>query len=113
MASRMRMAFGILCERGCHGTEVHGQPECGRTRKPCSSFCGPGPARARSLTRARVLLKADDGLTDGEVAAALGIGVATVHRIRQRCVEEGLDAALGNARAPAAPPSSRRSSMRM
>ncbi len=32
--------------------------------------------------------------TDGEIAEALGIGVATVARVRRRCVEEGLAAAL-------------------
>jgi transposase len=51
-----------------------------------------------------VLLKADDGLTDPEVAAALDVGVATVHRIRQRCVEEGLEAALRDRARPGAAP---------
>ena len=32
--------------------------------------------------------------TDGAIAEALGIGVATVARVRRRCVEEGLEAAL-------------------
>jgi transposase len=54
-----------------------------------------GQSPARRLTRARVLLKADEGLSDPAVAAAVDVGVATVHRIRQRCVEEGLEAALG------------------
>ena len=53
-----------------------------------------GTRGARTLTRARVLLKAGEGYSDSEVAAALDVGVATVHRIRQRCVEEGLEAAL-------------------
>jgi len=53
-----------------------------------------GTRGARTLTRARVLLQADDGLTDSDIAAALQVGVATVHRIRQRCVEEGFAAAL-------------------
>jgi transposase len=57
-----------------------------------------GTASARRLTRARVLLKADEDLTDVEVATAVGVGTATVHRIRQRCVEEGLEAALGERR---------------
>ena len=30
--------------------------------------------------------------TDGAIAEALGIGVATVARVRRRCVEEGLEA---------------------
>ncbi len=54
-----------------------------------------GRTPARRLVRARVLLKADAGLADIEVAAHVGVGVATVHRVRQRCVEEGLEAALG------------------
>jgi transposase len=53
-----------------------------------------GTRGARTLTRARVLLQADDGLTDSDIAAALQVGVATVHRIRQRCVEDGFAAAL-------------------
>lgn len=63
-----------------------------------------GSASARRLARARVLLKADDGLSDPEVAAAVEVGVATVHRIRQRCVEEGLEAALGERPRSGAPP---------
>jgi transposase len=57
-----------------------------------------GSASARRLTRARILLKADEELPDVAVAEAVGVGIATVHRIRQRCVEEGLDVALGERR---------------
>jgi putative transposase len=63
-----------------------------------------GRASARRLARARVLLKADEGLSDPQVAAAVEVGVATVHRIRQRCVEEGLEAALGERPRSGAPP---------
>lgn len=63
-----------------------------------------GLVSARRLTRARVLLKADEGLTDEQVAAAIDVGTATVHRIRQRCVEEGLEAALGERARRGAPP---------
>ena len=51
-----------------------------------------GRARARKLTRARLLLKADEGLSDAEIAAALDAGIATVGWTRQRFVEEGLAA---------------------
>ena len=44
--------------------------------------------------RARLLLAADEGATDQEVADAAEVDVATVERIRKRCVLEGLDAAL-------------------
>ena len=40
----------------------------------------------------------DGGLTDEEVARSLEIASATVERIRRRCVEEGIEAALGRKR---------------
>ena len=46
---------------------------------------------ARKLTRARILLKADDGCVDEEIVAALTVGRATVERLRQRFVAGGLD----------------------
>jgi transposase len=58
-----------------------------------------GKAAARKLAHARVLLLADQaeggpGLTDTRVAEAVCVSVATVERVRQRFVEQGLDAAL-------------------
>ena len=44
--------------------------------------------------RIRILLRADDGLLDEEIADELGVGHATVERIRQRCVMAGIEAAL-------------------
>src|SRR3954468_12121419 len=63
-----------------------------------------GTRGARSLTRARVLLKADDGCSAPAGAPALDVVVAAVHRIRQRCVEEGLEAALRDRPRPGATP---------
>jgi transposase len=51
-----------------------------------------GHSGTRKLTRARILLKADEGLTDEEIAAALDVGIATVGRTRQRFVEVNLAA---------------------
>jgi transposase len=51
-----------------------------------------GKTGARKLTRARILLKAADGLSDDVIAAALDVGTATVFRIRQRFVEASLGA---------------------
>lgn len=51
-----------------------------------------GKPSARKVTRARILLKADEGLTDEQIAAALDTGEATVERTRKRFVEEGLGA---------------------
>jgi transposase len=47
--------------------------------------------------RARILLKADlngDAWADTEIADTLDVGLSTIHRLRQRLVEEGLEAAL-------------------
>jgi Homeodomain-like domain-containing protein len=57
-----------------------------------------GNAGARKLTRARLLLKANDGWSDEEIAVALDGGTATVGRTRQRFVEEHLGALNEQAR---------------
>lgn len=44
--------------------------------------------------RAEILLKADEGMTDAEVANEVGAGRATIERIRRRAVLEGVVAAL-------------------
>jgi transposase len=57
---------------------------------------GPRVAREKAL-RARMLLQADaDGpnWSDGQIAAAFDVGASTMHRLRQRWVEDGLEAAL-------------------
>jgi transposase len=58
-----------------------------------------GKAAARTLTHARILLKADEGeagpcLSDDEIALDLDVNRSTVERVRVRCVEEGFEAAL-------------------
>ena len=53
-----------------------------------------GKSSARRVKRALVLLKADEGLPDHEVASALLISRATVGRVRRRFVNEGLQSAL-------------------
>ena len=52
---------------------------------------------ADKVLRGRILLKADvdgPGWSDPEIADAFNVGLSTVHRLRQRLVEEGLEAAL-------------------
>ena len=53
-----------------------------------------GRSPARTLTRARILLKSDGGDDDQTIAQALDVGLATISRVRQRCVEEGMEAAI-------------------
>lgn len=58
-----------------------------------------GTERARKLTRARILLKADESWTDMSIHHALDVSLPTIGRVRRRFVEEGLQAAL-NRRPP-------------
>jgi transposase len=64
-----------------------------------------GKAAARTLTHARILLKADQGpegpaWPDQQIVTALEVGLSTVSRVRQAFVEAGLTAALQRKRSP-------------
>jgi transposase len=63
-------------------------------REMLQTMIHSGTERARKLTRARVLLRADEGWQDQAISQALDVGIATVERTRQRLVLEGLEAAL-------------------
>ena len=79
-------------------------------RQSLESLVAAGRAAARKLLRARMLLKADigeggPGWTDGKIAEAFDVGLSTIHRLRQRLVEEGLETALaGKPRSRHRPP---------
>lgn len=62
-----------------------------------------GSASARKLTRARVLLLADEGRKDEEIAAALHSSRPTVERVRRRFVDGGLGYALNDRSRSGAP----------
>lgn len=62
-----------------------------------------GKAAARQVTRARILLKADEGLSDEEIAEEVVTSLVTGERTRQRFVEENL-AALTERPRTGAPP---------
>ena len=68
-------------------------------RSELEAMISRGKADARKLAHARVLLQADeaDGAparADEAIASALDVSTRTVERVRQRFVEEGLQAAL-------------------
>ena len=63
-------------------------------------FIRSGKRSARKLNRARILLLADEGKADGEIAEALHTGTATVQRTRQRFVEGNLEGALNERARP-------------
>ena len=53
-----------------------------------------GRSSAQAITRARILLKTDEGWSASQVAAALDISERTVFRAKRRYAEEGLDEVL-------------------
>ena len=53
-----------------------------------------GSAGVRKVKRAQILMMADAGRKDAEIAEAVSVGTATVYRTKQRFVDEGLEAAL-------------------
>ena len=61
-----------------------------------------GKVAARQLTRAHILLHADEGRCDEAIATALHTNRSTVERIRRRFVEDGLQAALAERPRPGA-----------
>jgi len=58
-------------------------------REELEALISSGVAPARKLTRARILLKADEDWTDKAISDALDVGTATVERVRKRFVERG------------------------
>ncbi len=53
-----------------------------------------GTQRVRKTNHARILLKADAGWTDQQIAEALDVSVATIQRVRQRFIEQSFAQAL-------------------
>ncbi len=72
-------------------------------RAELRGLVGAGVAPARTITRARILLKADHGeggpgWADAAVAGALDVHPGTVQRVRRQFVAEGLEATLARKR---------------
>jgi transposase len=68
------------------------------------AFTSKGVASARELRRARMLLLAAENRLDAEVADAVGCCIATVERVRRRCADEGVEAALRDRTRPGGTP---------
>ena len=68
-----------------------------------TALVNKGKGVARRITRARILLLADEnrsdgGLKDADIVKALGVHQRTVERTREKCVELGIEAALNHKR---------------
>ena len=61
-------------------------------RSKLERFISTGEHRAEDITRARILLKVDEGLTDREICEHLDCSVATPYRTRKAYSERGLAA---------------------
>ncbi len=76
-----------------------------KERERLTELTKKGRVLARRRRTAQMLLKADRrcGWKDQRIAEAFGVSVRTVERIRERFVEEGLEATLNPPRKPRAP----------
>ena len=68
-------------------------------RKRLGDLCAKGKAAAKTILKARILLKADqseagEGWTDEQICKALDTNVSMVANTRAKLVDEGLDAVL-------------------
>ena len=71
-------------------------------REELTALLKSGRHAVRKVKRAQILLAADDGVGDGEVAARVGAGGSTVYRTKRRFVEGNLELALVEAPRPGA-----------
>ena len=63
-------------------------------RSTLETFVHRGKANARTLTRARILLKSAEGWSTAELAATFDVCEATVTNVRRRFADGGLEAVL-------------------
>ena len=65
-------------------------------------FLNGGKSPARKLKRAQILLAADAGVSDEDIALSVGVGGSTVYRTKRRFVEGNLERALSEEPRPGA-----------
>lgn len=75
-----------------------------KQRKDLKKQVRYGRTKTQVITNTHIILKADEGKTDEEIAALQYVGVETVRRVRQRYWKGGLEYALnGNPYPPREP----------
>lgn len=72
-------------------------------RETLQSYLRSGVHSTRFLNRVRVLLRADKGQGDPEIARNVGVSKVTAYNIRRRFATRGLQAALTEKSRPGAP----------
>lgn len=63
-------------------------------RQQLQEFLNSGTKLVRKLKRAQVLLAADEGYGDQDIATMVRVGTSTVYRVKKRLVERGFDGVL-------------------
>jgi transposase len=71
-------------------------------RDELGSLLSGGTQPARKLKRAQILLAADAGVRDEDIAVSVGVGSSTVYRTKRRFVEGNLERALSEEPRPGA-----------
>src|SRR5436853_6112206 len=71
-------------------------------RNELGAMLSGGKSPARKLKRAQILLAADAGVSDEEIARTIGVGGSTVYRTKRRFVEGNLERALSEEPRPGA-----------
>jgi transposase len=71
-------------------------------RDELSALLSGGKHAARKLKRAQILLAADAGASDEDIAISVAVGGSTVYRTKRRFAEENLEAALSEEPRPGA-----------
>jgi len=71
-------------------------------RQELKQLTDKGTVKARTMKRAQILLKADEGWKDEAIMAAVDVSRPMVERVRQRFVQEGLQRALRDGPRPGA-----------
>lgn len=79
----------ITCGRGTRANKICVVDLTEEERTFLTDFVNHGERSARQLKRAHILLLADEGKTDGEIAAALHTSTSTVQHTRQRWIRDG------------------------
>jgi transposase len=71
-------------------------------RNALAALLNGGKQPARKLKRAQILLAADAGVSDEDIALSVGVGGSTVYRTKRRFVEGNLERALSEEPRPGA-----------
>lgn len=73
---------------------------CDEERAALKALVAKGRPKVRESKRAQLLLAADEGCPDAQIAATVRVSLPTIYRTKRAFVESGLDAALHDAPHP-------------